>query len=162
MTQINKPKAIIVDIDGTIADARHRLHHIKREEILKEHWDAFFDAMVDDPPIDGAWDSILTETSKVTDMFPFVIFLTGRPNSHYHETNEWIKKFIPLHEQEFALLMRRKGDHRPDTEVKFELYDKLIKNNYDVILAFEDRPSVVKMWNDNGLKAIQVGDGIEF
>jgi hypothetical protein len=32
-------KAVIIDIDGTLADTTHRLHHIKSKP---PNWDAFF------------------------------------------------------------------------------------------------------------------------
>lgn len=43
-----KPKAYIFDIDGTIADCSHRLHFITGEH---KNWDAFYDACLDDAPI---------------------------------------------------------------------------------------------------------------
>ena len=40
---------IIVDIDGTLADLTHRLHHIRGDG--KKNWDAFHDACPNDVPI---------------------------------------------------------------------------------------------------------------
>lgn len=37
-----KTKAIIVDIDGTIANITHRLHHVKQPN-GKKNFDAFFE-----------------------------------------------------------------------------------------------------------------------
>ena len=39
---------IICDIDGTLADLHHRLHHIKNGN---KNWDAFFAEVKDDLPI---------------------------------------------------------------------------------------------------------------
>ena len=52
--------------------------------------------------------------------------------------------------------MRSKGDHRSDTEVKKEIYDKYIKDKYNILCVFEDRDKVVKMWRDEGLLCNQV------
>jgi len=155
-----KPQAIIVDIDGTIADATHRLHHIKDG---KRDWEPFFDAMVDDTFMHDAWAKILKEVSYASEELPRVIFLTARPDSHWDQTVKWITDHVPAGlPAEYELLMRKKGDHRPDIEVKAELYDKLIKQNYNVILAFEDRPAVLRMWLEKGLTAVQMGTGEEF
>src|SRR5262245_49979 len=40
--------AVLVDIDGVVADAGHRLHLVERRP---RDWDAFFAAAADDPPL---------------------------------------------------------------------------------------------------------------
>lgn len=42
-------RAIICDVDGTVADCRHRLHHVLPGS--KRDWGAFFSKMADDAPI---------------------------------------------------------------------------------------------------------------
>lgn len=46
-------KAVIFDIDGTLADATHRLHHITRHP---KNYDAFFAAVGDDSVIEPVRD----------------------------------------------------------------------------------------------------------
>ena len=41
-------KAYVFDIDGTLSDPAHRLHHIRGESV---DWDAFFAACDQDAPI---------------------------------------------------------------------------------------------------------------
>ena len=43
-----KTEFVIVDIDGTVADLRHRLHFIQGE---KKDWDAFYSHAGEDSPI---------------------------------------------------------------------------------------------------------------
>ena len=46
MTEL--PRGIVVlDVDGVIADVRHRLHHVERKP---KNWPAFVAAMDDDIP----------------------------------------------------------------------------------------------------------------
>ena len=58
--------------------------------------------------------------------------------------------------------MRATGDKRKDTIVKKEIWDNHIYGKYNVFLAIDDRPSVVRMWRqDVGIPVLQVND-IEF
>lgn len=45
-----KIEFVIVDIDGTVADLRHRLHFIQGE---KKDWDAFYARVSGDFPIES-------------------------------------------------------------------------------------------------------------
>ena len=57
------------------------------------------------------------------------------------------------------IYMRSDNDYRPDTVLKRELLDKMRANGYDPKMVFDDRTSVVQMWRDAGLKAVQVAPG---
>ena len=52
--------------------------------------------------------------------------------------------------------MRSRGDKRPDQVIKKEIYDKYIKDKFNVLCVFEDRDKVVEMWRDEGLLCNQV------
>jgi len=159
LNDIVKKTAIIVDIDGTIANAEHRLHFIKGD---KKNWDKFFDEMVKDTYIEGSWDKIIEETAKYTEDWPFVIFLTGRRDTHRHETMSWIEKNIPATNSECTLIMRPKGDIREDTVLKRELYENRIVPFFDVLVAFEDRPRIIDMWKEMEVPVVQMGEWKEF
>lgn len=159
---MTKPLAVIVDIDGTIADASHRLHLIKGET---KDWDAFYDAMVNDTPIEGAVGTILDELDKVVedDTVPLhIMFVTGRRDTHRKETEEWLQTYCALADPGYySLLMRADGDHRDDTVVKEELYDTHIAPNVEVVMAFEDRPRIIEMWERRGIKTVKMGEWTE-
>jgi len=55
------------------------------------------------------------------------------------------------------LFMRQMHDSRKDTIVKREIYDVFLRNK-NIIAVFDDRPSVVDMWNDLGLTVFAVAD----
>ena len=61
----------------------------------------------------------------------------------------------------FVLIMRDAHDKRPDVMVKQEIYDKYLKK-LNIWKVFDDRPSVIKMWRENGLLVEDVGNGEEF
>jgi hypothetical protein len=55
--------------------------------------------------------------------------------------------------------MRTDGDDRNDGIIKTEIFDKYIRNIYNVIAVFDDRDSVVKAWRNIGLLCLQVNYG---
>lgn len=55
--------------------------------------------------------------------------------------------------------MRVAGDNRPDTIVKYEMFQK-IKDKYNIVGVFDDRECVVEMWRAVGLTCFQVDWGM--
>ncbi len=142
--------AIIFDIDGTLADVSHRVHHVKSHP---KDWDAFFDAMGDDPPIEG----VTWLADKLTPHADIDIFLvTGRPEKYREKTIEWIQKNITWYHTITQLRMRADGDYRSDTIVKREILHSIQERGYTVRLAIDDRPSVIAMWKEEGIPVLQV------
>ena len=60
---------------------------------------------------------------------------------------------------DYNLIMREKGDRRGDQITKKELYERYIKDNYNVLCVFDDRQKVVDMWREQGLLCCQVAKG---
>ena len=42
------------------------------------------------------------------------------------------------------------------------MLDQMRRDGYDPVMAFDDRPSVVRMWREQGLVVADVGEGKEF
>ena len=55
--------------------------------------------------------------------------------------------------------MRDTGDGRPDNVVKLEIFDREVRERYNVVGVFDDRNKVVSMWRSLGLTVFQVADG---
>lgn len=153
---------IICDIDGTIADISHRLHFIQDQP---KDWDSFFAECIHDRPIIPVIEAV-KRLSRGSDLY----FLTGRPESIRRETFLWLERvgfFLPSVRSPLGncsdLIMRRTGDHRPDTRVKPELLlsylSSLGKDESSVDLILEDRSSMVKVWRDMGFLCFQVAAG---
>ena len=143
---------IIVDIDGTLADCTHRLHHIKSNP---KNWKAFFDGMVDDKPIASTVEVVQILYGDYNN----VIFCTGRPRSHEQITRDWLKNNLGNWTGNCMLMMRADKDFRPDYVVKEEMLSALKEWKVDPKVAFEDRDQVVDMWRKNGLTCYQVAKG---
>lgn len=142
-------KIVIVDMDGTLADVSHRLHHLTGP---KKNWKKFFGAMSDDPPSE-----IVMNWVKALAADYEVVIMTGRPEAYRSVTETWLSDHGVRYS---SLLMRRDGDHRPDHVVKRELLDRTDKDR--VAFVIDDRPSVCEMWRGCGLKVFQVSVGAEY
>lgn len=142
---------VIFDMDGTLADVRHRLHHIRKSP---PDWQAFFDGCVNDPG--HQYVKELYWMVNESENAPPIFICSGRPDSHRQETEQWLEShFI---QDYHALLMRKDGDRRPDVVVKREMLEAIRGQGFEPMFAVDDRPSVVEMWRAEGVPCFQVDD----
>ncbi len=131
----------LVDIDGTVA---------LRGERGPYDWDRVDEDRPNEPVIR------LLEALDGTSLFQFV-FLSGRPEVCREATEKWLATHVGV--EWGRLFMRDTGDNRPDNEVKQEIFDREIRERYNVVGVFDDRNKVVAMWRSLGLPVFQVADG---
>jgi hypothetical protein len=125
-----------VDIDGVLADVRHRLHYIERRP---RDWDGFFAAAVDDPA--HAEGIALVETLQADHE---VVFLTGRPHRLAAESERWLTQHgVGGH----RLVMRPERDRRPAAVVKFELLRQIAEGRRVAVVIDDDRDVIGTMRN---------------
>ena|ERR1019366_3500801 len=139
---------VIFDLDGTLADIGHRLHHIKKEPA---DWDAFNKECLHDHPMRD----IVKLLHVVHQTGYSVAILSGRDNAYRSLTEQWLRSLGITWSK---LLLRPHGDHRSDTVVKREMF----VDNFDkqeVWFVIEDRTKVVKMWREMGLTCLQCREG---
>lgn len=155
--------SIIVDIDGTLADCTHRLHHLEafdsdKEATFEADWDAFYEDCRDDAPIRP----IVKVVKSLADRGYCIILITGRSGKYRKATEEWLRtQEIPYD----LMLMRKDGDHTPDAAIKREWW-RMIKSGqislpeaYLPAIVIEDRKRVVEMWREEGLICFQCAKG---
>lgn len=146
----NKQKSIIVDVDGTLT--------------LRNNRSPFdYEKAGEDSP-DFRMCNIIKSLIESDENYQ-VFFLTGREDigNCRQITEDWIGTHVyPKHgpagflpKDNWKLLMRSEGDHRPDEVVKKEIYENRIAPRYNVVAVFDDRDKVVKMWRGLGLLCVQ-------
>jgi hypothetical protein len=140
----------IFDIDGTLADLRHRLPHIQKSP---KDWDGFFSAVDGDAPIPH-----VIAVCCTLGLGTPIVLSSGRPERTREATIKWLvrhKVWLVVH----AMYMRADGDHRPDFQVKRELLARMRNDGWSPIMAFDDRDQVVRMWRSEGVPCAQVAEG---
>lgn len=86
-----------------------------------------------------------------------IVVMSGREDCAMNDTLKWmLQHHVPCDH----LIMRKTGDNRKDSIVKKELYEKHVKDKYNVIAVFDDRDQVVEMWRSLGLTCLQVDYGM--
>lgn len=145
---------VICDLDGTICNIDDRKHLVSSNS--DKNWKEFFDNIPNDKP---RWE-VINYIYQLNKIGFKIIYVSGRPEDYKKQTIEWLKE----HNADFnySLIMRKSGDKRPDTDVKKEILDKYFKDKIKIFTVIDDRPSVIRMWKENKLDVIDVGDGIDF
>lgn len=144
-------RAVIFDIDGTLADVAHRRQYLP-------NWGKFFGAQHLDPVIEPvAW--LCNELHKASNSNNYnpetgfaVLVVSARPADYWDVTEEWLFKNNINYDQ---LYMRPAGDYRKDSIVKGEILQQIIDDGYEPFLVIDDRPEVVAMWREYGLVCLQ-------
>ncbi|ARB06013.1 hypothetical protein fHeYen901_240 [Yersinia phage fHe-Yen9-01] len=142
------PKAVIFDLDGTLADNDHRSPYD-------------LESLRNDKPKE----MVVNLLKMLKENGYTIITVSGResgtkdePLRYKHSTIEWMMASgfglqVSEHYQ------RQQGDARKDDVVKEEIFRTKIAPNYNVKLAVDDRDQVVEMWRRIGVECWQVNFG---
>jgi phosphoglycolate phosphatase-like HAD superfamily hydrolase len=138
----------VFDIDGVVADVRHRLHHLER----RRSWNAFFDAADQDTLLDeGA--RLVTNLGREHE----IVWLTGRPEWLRDTTVDWLAQHgLPGTE----LYLRPHGDYRPAAQYKVGVLRTLAPRGIAALVDDDDEvvraalaagfPAVLADWVPRG------------
>lgn len=134
------PKAIIADMDGTLAII------CGRNPYAAEHCER---DLPNEPIID-----IVRQYAQIGVK---IIIVSGRKDTHKPQTENWLKaNNVPYD----LILMRKGNDDRGDHFVKIEIFNQHIKDKFFVQFILDDRNQVVDMWRkDLHLPCLQVNYG---
>jgi hypothetical protein len=132
-------KAIIVDVDGTLAKMNGRGPF---------EWSRVGEDKVNEP--------IKNIVNGLKKMYDVIIF-SGRDGCCRTETINWLYENGIKYDKIF---MREAGNNEKDSVIKRRLYDTYINGQYDIQFVLDDRNQVVDMWRkDLGLTCLQVDYG---
>ncbi len=129
------------DIDGVVADVRHRLHFL---DSRPKDWPGFFAAAGDDPPLaEGV--ALAREALGSYDL----AWLTGRPERLRRVTERWLADLdLPAE----PLVMRRNRDFRPARLAKREELGRLAAGR-GIAMVVDDDPEVIEALAADGYPA---------
>jgi hypothetical protein len=132
VTSPDRPMVAVIDIDGVVADVRHRLSHVTGR--LKD-WAAFFAAAADDPLLaEGA--ETVRRLAEVYDL----VYLSGRPERLRAVTRTWLAGHdLPSG----PLVLRPDRDLRPSRLFKVAELRRLSESRTVVVLV-DDDPRVLE------------------
>lgn len=133
------PPAVLVDVDGTIAQMNGRSPYE-------------YDRVGEDLPVGTVIDAV----RAARDAGYRILVLSGRSDSCRDATAAWLEQHgVPYHE----LHMRRHGDHRADWIIKDEILREHVQPRYHVRFCYDDRNQVVDHYRRLGLTVMQVAPG---
>lgn len=140
-------KYFILDIDHTIAIPGDREKYFLTEpiQIEKGEKDIMDDVVFE--PVKNIVCSLIDNSFKC-------IVLTARHESSMIKTLEWLDKKCNI--TPFEYYCKPIGDLSPDVEFKEKTVDKIINNNGEPFVIFEDRQDVVNMFKKKNLNVLQV------
>jgi hypothetical protein len=88
-----------------------------------------------------------------------VLFVTGRPEKTRKNTEAWLVNHGIEANFQASLFMRPDGDRRPDPIIKQDILARIRDAQFEPVLVFDDRQSVVDMWREQGIRVAQVAPG---
>ncbi|AWD90381.1 polynucleotide kinase [Erwinia phage Cronus] len=141
-----RPQAVVFDLDGTLAKMANRSPYD-------------LEKCGEDVP-----NEMVVQLAKLYKAQGYkILAVSGResgtkqePTRYYDMTAAWLKENGVPYDAHFQ---RKQGDSRKDDIIKEEIFWNEIVENYDVVLAVDDRNQVVEMWRRLGIECWQVDHG---
>jgi predicted kinase len=137
---VSEPKAIIVDIDGTLAHMDDRRGPFDWGKV----------------GLDRVDENVKSVLKLMWNNNTEIIIMSGRDSVCREDTVKWLDDNYVTFDQ---LLMRSENDTRKDSVVKSELFWRHVAPNYNVQFVLDDRNQVVDFWRSIGLVCWQVAPG---
>ena len=147
-------------------------------EQWKPNYEAYHLAMFEDTVVQSTH-KLLWSIGK----YHTILYVTSRPERFKDQVLDWLHQECDLPYGENALFMRPdfhptdmeldlvetlhgtipglmyqpKPDHRPASVVKREIYEKHIRDHYEVLFAIDDCEDICEMWRSLGITTLKVG-----
>lgn len=138
--QNDRPKAVIFDIDGTLAHSNGKRGFFEWNKV----------------GLDDVDHKVRNALLNYQQCNYKIIIMSGRDGICREETEGWLRENYITYD---GLFMRQVNDMRKDSIIKEELYRQHVEPFYNVEAVFDDRNQVVNKWREMGLKCFQVAEG---
>lgn len=136
---LSLPSAWLVDVDGTLALMGDRSPYDTTR-------------VSEDEPNE----TILDLAAVLRQQGHAIVVMSGRDEECRTDTAAWLERHLGDYDE---LHMREHLDRRADYLVKADLFDRHMRERWDVVGVLDDRTQVVRMWRAMGLTCLQVADG---
>lgn len=143
-----KKDVCIFDIDGTLANCDHRLHHIQDKP---KNWNLFYNGCMDD--------DVILPVAEMLDLFSknnLIYIVTGRPESNRSLTEAWLEHHKIKYDK---LFMRGDRDFRKSPVYKSSVCDEIALEGLNIAFAVEDRKDCVDMFTQRDIFTFDVSNG---
>jgi hypothetical protein len=134
------PDCVIFDLDGTLALSYGRRNMFDWEKVDRD-----------------SLNEIVAEQVKFhKSKGRTIIILSGRDSVCKKLTEDWLK----FYDVEYDFIyMRPENNVEKDTVIKRRIYESEIKDKYNVLAWYDDRPQIIKLIYDLGLFCYNVNQG---
>lgn len=145
-------EAVIFDIDGTLANNEHRVHHLYPEDGSKKDWEAFFEDQSDD--------SVIPDVRRVLQMYNYsgvrIYILTGRGEEYRGDTVKWLWNYDIKYER---LAMRPLDDRTNDDILKINQIKAWQAEGIKIVGLYDDRKRICDAARAHGITVFQMAAG---
>lgn len=152
MSSMERPKAVIFDMDGTLCDVSSIRHHVIPDHpdnlTGRKDFETFHASAVDCPPNAD----VLAAALAAHEAGVKVLIVTARREKWRASTSWWLSEAgvtpaVQLHRPDW--------DQRQDVDVKRDMLSRL-RARFDIIEAWDDNPAIIELWRSEGIRVHEV------
>lgn len=131
-------------MDGTLCNVSDIRHYVSNGN---RNFDKFHRASLFCPPNE----QVVALHRMALDARYRVLIVTARERTYEQVTADWLQKHGLFYN---ALYMRDFKDYRKDYTVKSEILEQIYIDGYNPVLAVDDNPNVIQLWNERNIPSI--------
>lgn len=152
MRPYERPRAALVDMDGTLVNVSSILHYVQRPSNQKD-FRSFHDESLHCPANKQALDFCV----RHHEMGHVIVVGSARMQQHYEVSSLWLERNM-VTPYDGPILMRRDGERIQDVFIKRRMF-RYLSRNYDIVAAIDDNPPIVALWKELGIPEVEVVPG---
>jgi hypothetical protein len=149
-------KCAIFDIEGCLANNQHRENLLPAKNLTgpaaTHAWDKYYSGVTDD----AMYRNVVMFCNSLVAKGLAVLLFTGIPRKFTKIVTNWLADNSVAYSK---LLMRHNDDIRSNAEVKFDMLQTMQQQHYQPVLAVDDMPDVLDMFNKQNIRCFLATKG---